>query len=131
MSGLSIYLWGERWVSPLPDEASRTKLKPEKKDPLRGSFFLPAFGRCCPSPLGQCLPAQQVTHMCKHKDTCTTHNTFGFNFSLRHAWLGVRPRYRMTYPLMRLDPLVRWYRMPSTIAKNRHLRSFCGTYHSS
>ena len=39
---------GERWVNPLPDEASRAKWEPEKKDPLRGSFFfLPAFGRYC------------------------------------------------------------------------------------
>ena len=30
---------GERWVNPLPDEASSTKWEPEKKDPLRGSFF--------------------------------------------------------------------------------------------
>ena len=30
---------GERWVNPLPDEASRAKWEPEKKDPLRGSFF--------------------------------------------------------------------------------------------
>ena len=30
---------GERWVNPLPDEASSTKREPEKKDPLRGSFF--------------------------------------------------------------------------------------------
>ena len=29
----------ERWVNPLPDEASRMKREPEKKDPLRGSFF--------------------------------------------------------------------------------------------
>ena len=30
---------------------TETKWEPEKKDPLRGSFFvfLPAFGRCCPS----------------------------------------------------------------------------------
>ena len=40
-SGLSIYLWGESWVNPLPDEASSTKweFEPEKKDPLRGSVF--------------------------------------------------------------------------------------------
>ena len=30
---------GERWVNPLPDEASSTKWEPEKKDPFRGSFF--------------------------------------------------------------------------------------------
>ena len=30
---------GERWVNPLPDEASSTKWEPEKKDPLRGYFF--------------------------------------------------------------------------------------------
>ena len=41
---------GEKSVNPLPDGTSRTKREPEKKDPLRGSFFfLPAFGRCCPS----------------------------------------------------------------------------------
>ena len=34
-----LFLFGERWVNPLPDEASRTKWEPEKKDPLRGSFF--------------------------------------------------------------------------------------------
>ena len=33
------YRVGERWVNPLPDEASRAKWEPEKKDPLRGSFF--------------------------------------------------------------------------------------------
>ena len=35
----SPYRVGERWVNPLPDEASRAKWEPEKKDPLRGSFF--------------------------------------------------------------------------------------------
>ena len=30
---------GERWVNPLPDEASSTKWEQEKKDPLRRSFF--------------------------------------------------------------------------------------------
>ena len=41
---------GEKSVNPLPDGTSSTKREPEKKDPLRGSFFfLPAFGRCCPS----------------------------------------------------------------------------------
>ena len=32
-------MFGERWVNPLPDEASSTKWAPEKKNPLRGSFF--------------------------------------------------------------------------------------------
>ena len=34
-----LFLLGERCVNPLPDEASSTKWEPEKKDPLRGSFF--------------------------------------------------------------------------------------------
>ena len=56
-SGLSIYLWGERSLNPLPDEASRTKREPEKKDPLRGSFFSyrPSAGA---APLGQWVPSK-------------------------------------------------------------------------
>ena len=30
---------GEKSVNPLPDGTSSTKREPEKKDPLRGSFF--------------------------------------------------------------------------------------------
>ena len=37
--GDRLFLFGERWVNPLPDEASRAKWEPEKKDPLHGSFF--------------------------------------------------------------------------------------------
>ena len=29
----------------------------------------------------------------------------------------------MIYPLIRLDPLIHWYRMMSTIARNRHLKN--------
>ena len=70
---------GERWVNPLPDEASSTKWEPEKKDPLRGSFFSyrpsagtapsaqHAFGalrlRRAPLPTGSPLrPARRPTH---------------------------------------------------------------------
>ena len=41
--------------------------------------------------------------------------SFGFIVSCRHAWpFGVRTRYRMTYTLIRINPLIRWYRMTST-----------------
>ena len=51
---------GERWVNPLPDEASRAKWGPEKKDPLRGSFFSyrPSAGAAPRS-----VPTQQTVYL--------------------------------------------------------------------
>ena len=44
-----IYLVGERWVNPLPDEASSEVGTRKKRPASRVFFFLPAFGRGCPS----------------------------------------------------------------------------------
>jgi len=54
------YRVGERWVNPLPDEASRAKWEPEKKDPLRGSFFSyrPSAGAAPRS-----VPTQQTVYV--------------------------------------------------------------------
>ena len=51
---------GERFLNPLPDEASRTKREPEKKDPLRGSFFSyrPSAGAAPRS-----VPTQQTVYV--------------------------------------------------------------------
>jgi len=59
---------GERWVNPLPDEASRAKWEPEKKDPLRGSFFSyrPLAGAAPRSG-----PTQHKVHAPKRFCTCT------------------------------------------------------------
>ena len=51
LGSIDLVVHGERSLNPLPDEASRTTREtPEKKRPAsRVFFFLPAFGRCCPS----------------------------------------------------------------------------------
>ena len=46
---------GERWVNPLPDEASRAKWEPEKKTRFAGLFFLTGLRPVLP--LGQWLQA--------------------------------------------------------------------------
>ena len=58
---------GESWVNPLPDGTSLTKQEPEKKDPLRGSFFLTGLRPVLP--LGQCTPSKSVAlhPKCLHK----------------------------------------------------------------
>ena len=50
---------GEKSVNPLPDGTSSTKREPEKKDPLRGSFFLTGLRPVLP--LGQCPPSKPYT----------------------------------------------------------------------
>ena len=51
---------GEKSVNPLPDGTSRTKREPEKKDPLRGSFFSyrPSAGAAPRS-----VPTQQTVYV--------------------------------------------------------------------
>ena len=81
----SIYLWGERSLNPLPDEASRTKREPEKKDPLRGSFFSyrPSAGAAPRS-----VPTQQIR--CSSNIAIADHfpsKTFSFKHHLTgEAW---------------------------------------------
>ena len=61
-----IYLWGESWVNPLPDEASR-QVGTRKTDPLHGSFF--PTGLQPVLPLSQCSPSKSVAlhPKCLHK----------------------------------------------------------------
>ena len=51
---------GEKSVNPLPDGTSSTKREPEKKDPLRGSFFSyrPSAGAAPRS-----VPTQQTVYV--------------------------------------------------------------------
>ena len=58
---------GEKSVNPLPDGTSRTKREPEKKDPLRGLFFLPGLRPVLR--LGQCSPSKSAAlhPECLHK----------------------------------------------------------------
>ena len=60
IDGAIIYLVGERSLNPLPDEASRAKWEPEKKDPLRRSFFSyrPSAGAAPRS-----VPTQQTVYV--------------------------------------------------------------------
>ena len=84
------YRVGERWVNPLPDEASSTKWeRPEKKDPLRGSFFSyrPSAGAAPRS-----VPTQQIR--CSSNIAIADHfpsKTFSFKHHLTgEAWPACR-----------------------------------------
>ena len=58
---------GERFVNPLPDEASRQSGDKNKKPTLWGFFFLLAFGQWCP--LVSDFPASILSHI-----ACTSRN---------------------------------------------------------
>ena len=78
-------------LNPLPNEASRAKWEPEKKDPLRGSFFfLPAFGLCRPSVSAH--PANRIR--CSSNIAIADHfpsKTFSFkHHSTGEAWPACR-----------------------------------------
>ena len=64
---------GEKSVNPLPDGTSRTKREPEKKDPLRGSFFSyrPSAGAAPRS-----VPTQQTVYVVAPTSQLLTINLF-------------------------------------------------------
>ena len=110
----------------------------KKKDPLHGYFFSyrPSADAALRSVQGirallaqrvmaklgvLVLPVGQNLHV--YVPTCTTKH--GSVLLSRFAMPGLSYGCRMTYPLICLDPLIRWYRITSSIFKNRHLNLFC------
>ena len=70
---------GERWVNPLPDEASRAKWEPEKKDRFAGLFFLTGLRPVLP--LGQCsLSKSAALHPKRLHKSLTICNNCRLNF---------------------------------------------------
>ena len=105
MSGLSIYLWGERWVNPLPDETSTTARHGQLAEqfylfiqtPLdrRGmaslqsnstfpfKHHLTGEGHCCPS-----VSAHPANHICCSSNIAIADHFPSKTFSFKHHWTG-------------------------------------------
>ena len=74
---------GERWVNPLPDEASSEVGTRKKRPASRVFFFLPAFGRCCPS-----VSAHPANRILCSSNIATVEHFPTKTFSFKHQLIG-------------------------------------------
>ena len=124
------YRVGERFLNPLPDEASRTKWEPEKKDPLRGSFFSyrPLAGAAPRSVPTQQKVLLKILHM-QQLLVNTQHTTT----KLKHSEMQPRHvqclhRIRMTYPIgnSKVQPFGVKRQKPQLLRRARRLKRNLG-----